>query len=218
MKMMKQMKRYSQVAYRLMRGVELYTCVAILLTLFAVALPAHAASIAPSVPPVVYAEPQEDLRVKVPGGSVVIQRTFAAGKWHPNYNWANLQFTYDSFDGSVKTISRGKAEYAKTAPGVYGFQKRDTIRQTSSGFRWADRSGNWVDFDTQGQIQAYGDRNDVKVSFLYESYGTGKRITGLKDHLDHQVLWYEYTGGLRSAIRNYSNRSVEYYYNNTYAT
>ena len=191
---------------------------ALLLLLVMVAIPTHAASIAPSIPPVVYAEPQEDLRVKALGGSIVIQRTFAEGKWHPNYNWANLQFTYDSFDSSVKTIFRGKAEYAKTAPGVYSFRQRDTLRQTSTGFRWADRSGNWVDFDTQGQIQAYGDKNDIKVTFLYETYATGKRLTGLKDHLDRQVLWYEYTGDQVTAIRDYSNRKVEYRYTNNQLT
>ena len=196
----------------------LYLCAAIFLTLFAVTVPAHAVSIAPTVPPVVYTESYEDLRVKVLGGSIVIQRTFAEGKWAPNYNWANLDFTFDSFDGSVKTITRGKAEYTKTGPGVYSFRKRDTIRQTSTGFRWADRSGNWIDFDTQGQIQAYGDRNDIKVSFIYETYGTGKRITGIKDHLDHQVVWYEYTGDLLTAIRDYSNRRVEYRYTNNQLT
>ena len=191
---------------------------ALLLMLVTAAMPAHAASIAPSVPPVVYTESYEDLRVKVLGGFIVIQRTFAEGKWLPNYNWANLEFTYDNFDGSVKTITRGKAEYTKTGPGVYSFRKRDTIRQTSTGFRWADRSGNWIDFDLQGQIQAYGDRNDVKVSFIYETYGTGKRITGLKDHLDHQVLWYEYTGDQLTAIRDYGNRRVEYHYTNNQLT
>ena len=192
-----------------------WLCVVVLLCLSA---SVHAVSLAPSIPPVVYTESYEDFRVKVLGGFIVIQRTFSEGKWQPNYNWANLQFTFDSFDGSVKTITRGKAEYTKTGPGVYSFRKRDTIRQTPTGFRWADRSGNWVDFDAQGQIQAYGDKNDIKVTFLYETYGTGKRITGLKDHLGNQVLWYEYTGDLLTTIRDYTSRRVEYRYTNNQLT
>lgn len=197
-----------------MCGIEVRVCVALFLALFAVFGHAATGSISVSVPPVTYAESYEDLRVKVLGGFIVVKHTFAGGKWHPNYNWASLQFTLDSFDASVKTIIRGKAEYTKTAPGVYSFGKRDTIRQTETGFRWADRSGNWMDFDTTGHITAYGDRNNVRVSFLYEPSGTSKRISGLRDHNDQQVIWYEYTGDLLTAIRDYTNRRVEYQYTN----
>ncbi|HKQ31477.1 MAG TPA: hypothetical protein VJS66_09345, partial [Burkholderiales bacterium] len=165
-----------------------------------------------AAPPVAYHEPIEDLRVKVLGGAVVIQRSFTDGKWHPNLSWAPLKLTLDSLDGSVKGITRDKFEYVKTAPGVFAYLKRNTIRQTQTGFRWADRSGNWIDYDPQGLITAYGDRNDVKVTFVYETIGSGKRISGIKDHLDRQVIWYEYTNDQLTAIRDHTNRRVRYQY------
>ena len=125
---------------------------------------------------VYYDEPQEDLRVKVLGGAVVIKRTFAEGNWHPSYDWAPLKLTLDPLDGSVKSVDRGLASYLKTASGVFTYRKRHSIRQSSSGFRWSDRNGNWIEYDAQGLISAYGDRNDIKVTFLYETAGTVKRV------------------------------------------
>ena len=82
-----------------------------------------------AAPPVYYEEPQEDLRVKVLGGFIVIQRTFANGQWYPNHNWAPLKLTFDTgapLTGTiltpgtpVKAITRGKANYTRTAPGVF---------------------------------------------------------------------------------------------------
>ena len=59
-------------------------------------------------------ESAEDLRVKVLGGWVTIARTWSVenvatggGKWISNPAWADLQFTYDSLDGSVKGKEKG---------------------------------------------------------------------------------------------------------------
>lgn len=172
-------------------------------------------AIGSGVAPVVFHEPLPDLEVKVLGGKITVQRSFAENRWHPNYNWLPLKLTFDTIDGSVKSITRGKAEFTKTAPGVFAYQKRSVIRQNANGFRWSDRSGNWIDYDPNGNIQAYGNRNNVKVSFRYETVGTTRRISGISDHLDRQVIWYEYNAsGQLSAIRDYTGRKVEYAYTN----
>lgn len=179
---------------------------------------AQTAAAPPTVAPVAYQEEHEDLRVKVLGGAIVIQRSFAEGRWHPNYNWASLRFTFDPLDGSVKTITRARSEYTKASAGVYTTGKRTLIKQTTTGFRWQDRLGNWIDYDAQGDIIAYGDRNDVKVSFQYETTTGGKRVSGIFDHLGQQVLWYEYTGDLLTAIRDATLRRVQYQYTNNQLT
>jgi RHS repeat-associated protein len=163
----------------------------------------------------VYQEPQEDLRVKVMGGAVVIQRSFVDGGWHPNLTWKKLEFTFDNLDGSVQTIDRNGIKYERTGSNVYNARAdfRSYFRSTPTGFRWADRQGNSIDYDVQGYLTSYSDRNDIKVSFSYETVGTTKRVTGISDHFGTQVLTFEYTGSQLTAIRDTTNRRVQYRYN-----
>lgn len=156
-----------------------------------------------------YFEVTNDLRVKVIGGYVTVARTWFNGRWYYNSNWDDLNFSYDNLDGSVQSITRAGSEYKLTSPGVYVLDPRNTIRSNATGYRWQDRKGNWIEFDSNGKIQSYGDRNDVKVSFKYDS--TGKR-SGVFDHFGTQILTYEYTGSLLTGLRDYTNRRVQYQY------
>lgn len=156
-----------------------------------------------------YTESSADLRVKVMGGQVEVNRTWFNDKWYFNPDWDALKFTFDNLDGAVQTITRGDAEYKLTSPGVFVQDKRNTIRSTATGYRWQDRQGNWAEFDADGKILKRGDRNDVKISFKYD---TAKKLTGVIDHFNTQVLTFEYTGNLLTAIRDYTNRKVQYQY------
>lgn len=156
-----------------------------------------------------YTESVEDLRIKVMGGYVVLSRAWIEREWHFNSAWDPLKFEYDSIDGTVKTITRTGADYKKTTADVFVLDARNTITKTSTGYRWRDRSGNWIDYNEAGRITAYGDRNDVKVTFQYNS---NDQLEGVFDHFGTQVLWYEYTNGKVSAIRDLANRRVEYRY------
>ena len=80
-----------------------------------------------------------------------------------------------------------------------------------SGYRWKDISGNWSTFDSDGRLLSHGDRNGLKVSFLYESGDSGK-LTGVADNTGRQVLWYEYVSGNVSVVRDISGREVSYNY------
>ena len=166
-----------------------------------------------------YAESAEDLKVKVLGGYVSVMRSWYNSQWHAGSNWENLQFTYDNIDGSVKSIQRGEAIYTQASPGIYTLDTLgavlDSLRSTATGYRWQDRKGNWIEFNASGAIQSYGDKNNVQVSFQYDS--SGKR-TGVFDHLGTQVLWYEYSGSQISAIRDATNRRVQYQYSGTSLT
>jgi RHS repeat-associated protein len=169
-------------------------------------------------PPPLYQEDREDLAVKALGSRVVIRRAHKGSGWYPNYAWVPLSFTYDDLDGSIKEVIRGEMRYKRASSGVFVLGKRKLIRKTDTGFRWQDRDGNWIDYNNAGRIVSYGDRNNVQVTFQYGTYTyqfgsteqTIERITGVFDHLGNQLLWFEHTGVDLTAIRDATNRRVEY--------
>ena len=163
-----------------------------------------------------YQDSMDDLSVKVPGGHVTVSRTWQADnlnqgqfRWYFNPSWADLSFTYDSIDGSVKQITRASSTFTLAGAGVYVFDKIWFIKQTSSpaGWRWYDSLGNWITYDVAGKITAYGNRNNVGVSFTRNSDGT---INQLKDQNGKVVLTYSYSGGQVSKIADANGRSVSY--------
>ena len=171
--------------------------------------------------PITYQVSAPDLSVKVWGGSVVIQRGYFDNQWYPNLNWLPLQLSYDNFDGSVKTLTRGRTDYNKVAPGVYQDQYYNLLRQTGTGFRWNDRHANWIEYNPAGEIKAFGDRNGSIASFQYSGSAgstttTGApasegHITGIQDHFGAQALWFDYdTNQQLIRIRDTTNRKVEY--------
>jgi RHS repeat-associated protein len=151
----------------------------------------------------------EDLRVKVLGGYVIINRTWANSQWYVNPAWADLKFTFDNLDGSVKAIDRGGASFARSGNGIYIFDLRFFIKATATGYQWYDRQGNTIDYDASGKIQGYADRNGVKVTFTYD--GSGQRSQVL-DHFGNLVLSFGYTGAQLSSITDRINRTMQYQY------
>lgn len=160
-----------------------------------------------------YRETTEDLRVKVQGGHVRIDREWYAGSWSINRRWSSLRIIYDPADNSIKAIERNDDEFLPTAnnPDLFRFGKRRLIERTATGFRWSDKGGEWIEYDSAGRLLRYGDRNAGHVSLSYDQAG---QTNGVLDHRDTQILWYEYDAQDRlRAIRDYSGRRVEYGYN-----
>lgn len=170
--------------------------------------------------PTIYQSPESDLRVKVWGGEIAIHRGFASGKWHPNLNWMPLSFTYDSFDNSIKTITRSRTDYGKAAAGVYQDQNGNLLRQTANGFRWNNPAGDWIDYNPAGEIKAYGTRNGTVATFQYTGGSASTtagvpasegRISGILDHHGAQALWLDYDAGNQLIrVRDAGNRKTEY--------
>lgn len=141
-----------------------------------------------SLPNTEYTESVIDLRVKVLGGEVTLNRTWINGRWYINPAWANLRFVIDPLDNSVKTIDRAGTLYQRTGnTDLYNFDQV-YIKKLDNGWRWYDREGNWIIYDTDGRITEYGDRNNIKVTFELDSQG---RRTVIKDH--HGELVYSFT-------------------------
>jgi RHS repeat-associated protein len=168
-----------------------------------------------------YVETNVDLKVKVLGGYVQIRRTWSEGRWYLNPTWADLKFTLDPLDNSVKSVERAGSPFVKSGNGIYIFDRQFFIKReadtsnVTTGWRWYDRRGNYVTYNPLGKITSYGNRNDVKVSFVYS--GDGKLAT-VNDHFGAVALTYTYTGDLLTKITDRGGRNVQYAYTGTGAT
>lgn len=121
---------------------------------------------------------------------------------------------------AVQQLPRGAAAslYTQLASGRISLAPQTNAK----GFRWIDRGGDWIDYNTQGQVVAYGDRNNNTVWMLHDTAGT---LRGVVD-ANGRVLWsLHYTGTgdqqLLTEIKDYPvssiandlpSRSVKYEY------
>lgn len=189
-----------------------------------------------------YSETVEDLRVKVLGGYVSVNRTWYRGQWDFNRAWNQIiptvEYGCDAQLGGcpyVKTINRNGIIYSDTGGNHILKDKngkrrlfrvlKDDVQYPNSlnviGYRWEDLEGNWIQYEhvpiTQtfgrGRAVAYGDNNNVRVNFTYDAEG---QLAGVYDHNNSQVLWYTYdTEGRVISVRDYTNREVQYEYTGT---
>jgi len=75
---------------------------------------------------------------------------------------------------SVPTLPTSAGPDAHPTTGKPGQGGVATVQ--ADGFRWTDRSGEWIEYDNFGRISSYGDRNNVRVWFQYGSHGQVERI------------------------------------------
>jgi len=88
----------------------------------------------------------------------------------------------------------------------------------AKGYRWMDKGGQWIDYNTQGQIVAYGDRNDNIVWLTRDTNGA---LRGVVDANGRIMYTLHYMNGLLVEVRDYPiagmtrdlpARSVKYEY------
>lgn len=93
-----------------------------------------------------------------------------------------------------------------------------TPETNSKGFRWMDKSGDWIDYNTQGQVVAWGDRNDNLVWLARDAQGV---VRGVIDAQGRVLFSLHYNGPLISEIRDYPMagnaqdlpaRTIKYFY------
>lgn len=117
---------------------------------------------------------------------------------------------------SVRQLPELSADswYSDLADGQVNLAPQDNAK----GFRWLDKAGDWIDYNTQGQVVAWGDRNDNTVWLARDVNGM---VRGVIDAQGHVVFSLHYNGTLVSEIRDYPvtgnaldlpTRSVKYYY------
>jgi len=156
-----------------------------------------------------------DLTLKVPGGTLSVERRFYGNQWHWEHTRNNLKFIWDSLGNHIEALDKGGVIYERSsvAGNVY-IHDVYRITETVDGYRWEDKNGNWKEYDATGRMTSYGSRTGVVGRLLYEA-GDGERLTGIADRNDTQVIWYEYNPeGDISAAYDLENRRVEYTYTN----
>jgi RHS repeat-associated protein len=108
----------------------------------------------------------------------------------------------------------GSAGLAQLSTGTFTPQPATNDK----GYRWIHREGDWIDYNTQGQAVAYGDRNDNVVWIVRDQNGA---VRGVVDAAGHVVYTLHYTGPLLTEVRDYPMagnsldlpaRSVSYQY------
>ena len=100
--------------------------------------------------------------------------------------------------------------------GKFSLQQVDNPK----GYRWIDRSGDWIDYNTQGQVVAYGDRNNNVIWLARDASGV---VRGVLDGRGRLVLSLHYQDKLLVEVKDYADstiaadlsaRSVQYRYDN----
>lgn len=168
----------------------------------------------------------EDMRVKVIGGYIVVDREYLDEHWQITSRWNSLILESDSLGGgAISTIRRNGTKYEAYGDGWSAGQKNLILRATISklpvssigfptqgipgkgglsltaeqGFRWQDRLGNWIHYDATGKIASYGDKNLVTVWFQYDKTG---KLRYVLDHFGKVALIYAWTGDLLTEIKD----------------
>ena len=83
------------------------------------------------------------------------------------------------------------------------------IRRTKNEWRWFDREGNWISYDKDGRLLAYGDRNGINVTFVRD--GDARRM-GVKDHHGNTVLSFTYDDERLTSVTDNTGRQVTYHW------
>lgn len=176
----------------------------------------------------------DDLKVKVLGGVVRIERTwsYSARKWVWNSRWANIR------QESMLSLKKNNLHYVytHTQDGQMVFRNRfgQTISKSvwapaprgdgeSDHIVWSNRNGDKVYFSqlsnavtppNASYIESYENKNGVKVFF---EKGENQEIAAIKDHLGNVILTYQWEttnqGSLRlKSVTDYTGRKVIYTY------
>ncbi len=156
-----------------------------------------------------------DMRVKVIGGYVAVERTRKKGDWTFNGELADLKLSGNCASGAPPSdcrVARGKNVYTHvtgSSPVRYARGFRSIVRQ-GSGWRWADEDALWIEYGASGKALAYGDRRGTLATVLRDAAG---RIAGFADRLGRQVIFYDRDDeGRVIEARDDRGRSVGYTY------
>ncbi len=142
----------------------------------------------------------EDIRIKILGSEVRMNRVWRGKYWEWNERWGKLDtLLHSTTDASGETttsvlaIYRAGQLYRKTSETtekiVYENQLNQFITKTATEYVWNDRTGNGITYDLNGQVINYFDKNKV---YVYLERNTNGDIQNIKDHHQNVVLAFAY--------------------------
>ncbi len=162
-----------------------------------------------------------DMRVKVLGGYVTIERQFDSGKWLVNPRWKPAELDGqpigDNFCQAYPQIKIQDRAYSGDGQ-TWTLENRYSVRTTDyftgtgcaanriKTLRWQDRTtSQWMEYQRndastlQFQLVKYGDRNNVAVNLVYDDQN---RLQEVRDHFGSLVFNYAYVNGLLTEIQD----------------
>lgn len=79
-------------------------------------------------------------------------------------------------------------------------------QENKKGYRWTDRGGDWIEYNTQGQVVSWGGRNGKKVWLLRDAGGI---VRAVLDDVGHIVFSLHYSGDVLVEVRDYPVSELE---------
>lgn len=159
-----------------------------------------------------YIEKSDDMSVKVLNSIIKLNRTWKHGRWQLNPGWSNLRLVNDFLDDSIKYIDRDGEIYQRNGQSnIYTF-RYELIRQTATGWQWYDKLGNWIDYDKQGRLTAYGNRNGIQAQFILDDEGRRLAIHDANNQLVYQFEYDE--NDFLTKVTDRTGRHVNYSWSN----
>ena len=136
------------------------------------------------------------------------------------YLGSNGQYAYNNRDTLVKQAVQAlpTQDPATLATQLDTGSISVTPVANPKGFHWKDRAGDWIDYNTQGQVVAYGDKNNNTIWLARDTSGL---LRGVVDANGRVLMSLNYTGSLITEVRDFPlvgnaldlpQRSVKYQY------
>lgn len=168
-----------------------------------------------------------DIEAKVVGGSIMLTRQLDKGEWRFFRRWNKIAYKQINLgvvqnpDGTVtgnyrddlNVIFRSGYEYKRedqTNPVIYRYDDSTFITKLNDGFKWENRSGDWIEYSENKTIRAYGNFQGTIAKFINNDDG---KIIQINDRKDNLVFQLEYDNAHLVAITDYSGRKVVYEWN-----
>ncbi|OGV43507.1 MAG: hypothetical protein A2X46_13055 [Lentisphaerae bacterium GWF2_57_35] len=160
-----------------------------------------------------YLMDETDLSVKASGGMAELVRLYRHRRWYFEPENKSLSFAYGFDTNTIESILCENALFQKTdeQEAVYAYKKSRKILVQTNGYYWTRPSGDWRQYDLNGRMTAYGDRNGARVIYQYDASG---KLSGLFDRQTNQLLWLVYSNDLLHSARdqNEGGRQATYEY------
>ncbi|HEY0061042.1 MAG TPA: RHS repeat-associated core domain-containing protein, partial [Telluria sp.] len=134
------------------------------------------------------------------------------------YMGENGRYAYSNRSFLEKRAVQGLAAGADVAAQLASGSISAVPVAVAKGYRWMDKGGDWIDYNTQGQVIAYGDRNNNTIWLVRDHAGL---LRGVVDAHGRVLYTLHYTDKLLTEIRDYPiagmaqdmpARSVKYQY------
>lgn len=127
-------------------------------------------------------------------------------------NGSELPADESEFVAPIGKILRDRYEYSPVSTTtrdrfIDRFDPSLELFRIDTGYRWQNRMGDWIEYNHLGVSTAYGDKNNIRVSFVRDTEG---RIIEVKDHFDTTVLSYDYSVADKITVSDYDGRTVIY--------